>query len=425
VISHAPDSALAPRSLSSDRRLLGAVLVLSAASWVTALFVLLGSDPNGMIDLRVYRTGGLAWLDGFPLYDESFPGPLPGPALPFTYPPIAAVLFAGLAVLPWWIAVAVVVGTGVAGLALACRLAADRLVTRWLDGSGAQAMVLAALAVAVAPLLEPVHETVSFGQVNLLLLGVIAADCLLPRTPWPRGIMIGLAAAIKLTPAAFVLFFIARRQWRPVLAAVGAFVAAGLAGLLFAPSDTRQYWFGVLLDPGRIGGLEFTSNQSLRGMLHRFGLPAEVETLGWLGLSAVVGVLALAGVGWLRRRGDDLAALLVTASAALLVSPVSWTHHWVWVVLGLLWLGVLASRSRSPAVVALTALVLAVFTAAPQWWLPYRDHRELSWSWWQHLVGNVYLAGALAVVVTAAVVALRERSGHDRSPREHPLRTAS
>jgi alpha-1,2-mannosyltransferase len=398
-----------------DRRLL-AVLLVGAVLWTVALTKLLGSEQLALIDLQVYRTGGEAWLRGVPLYDGAFPAPLPGPPLPFTYPPLAAVLFAILAVLPWWVAVAVFVGTGIAGLAVACWLAARRL-----TGDRAEAVLLAAAAVGTAPLIEPVRETVSFGQVNLLLVGAIAADCLLRRTPWPRGALIGLAAAIKLTPAAFVLYFVARREWRPVLTAAVAFVAGSLLGLLLAPRDTGDYWFGALLDPNRIGRLEFASNQSLRGLLHRLQLPGGVETVAWISLSALVGVLALIGISALRRsdhgrQADEVAALLVTAAAALLVSPVSWSHHWVWAVLGLLWLAAYARRARSRTTgVVLLVGTLAVFAAAPFWWLPYRDGREWTWSFGQQLLGNAYVWVALAVVLAGAVAAVRARRTADRN----------
>jgi len=264
----------------------------------------------------------------------------------------------------------------------------------------------------------------AFGQINLLLVAAITADCLLRRTPWPRGALIGLAAAIKLTPAAFVLFFVARRQWRPVLVSVLSFVAAGLLGLLLAPRDTRDYWFGVLLEPARVGGFEFASNQSLRGLLHRLGLQPAVETVTWLGLSAAVVVLAILGVAALHRRGDDLAALLVTAAAALLVSPVSWSHHWVWVVLGLLWLAEYAGRTRGLAGRALLVGTLAVFAASPFWWLPYRNGRELDWSPGQQVLGNAYVWVALAVVAAGAVVAVRARRTTPATPDE-PLTTAT
>lgn len=411
----AAEPALASDPRRHDRPVLAALLLVAASVWTVALALLLDSGPIDLIDLQVYRTGGQAWSNGQPLYDPAFPAPLPGPSLPFTYPPLAAVLFAGLAVLPWPVAVAILVASGLAGLVSASWLTADRLAggnvtADRLAGGRMRVAMLTAAAVAIAPLLEPVRETLSFGQINLLLLGVIAADCLLPRTPWPRGMLIGLAAAVKLTPVAFVLFFVARRQWRPVLVAAGTFVGAGLVGWLLAPSDTREYWLGALLDPGRIGRLEFASNQSIRGLLHRFDLPAGVESLSWLALCAAVGVLALIGIAGLRDRGDEVGALLVTAAAVLLVSPVSWSHHWVWVPLGLLWLGVFAWRRRSTALAALTTLVAAVFVASPHWWHPYRDGREWSWVWWQHLVGNAYFWCAMAVVLVAAATSGSVRS---------------
>ncbi|HEY3262574.1 MAG TPA: glycosyltransferase 87 family protein, partial [Pseudonocardiaceae bacterium] len=271
-----------------------AVAVVAAALWAVALVTRVASDPIGLIDLQVYRTGGEAWLRGVPLYGPEFPTAVHGPPLPFTYPPVAAVLFAALAVLPWALAIVLVTGTGVAGLAVACWVAADRLAERngWLTSGRAPVALLAVATASAALLVEPVRHTVSFGQINLLLMGAIAADCMLRRTPWPRGTLIGIAAAVKLTPAAFVLFFLARRQWRPVLAAVASFVAAGLLGLVFAPGDTRAYWFGALLDPTRVGHVEFVSNQSLRGLLYRLGLPDGLQHVAWLALSAAVGLLA-------------------------------------------------------------------------------------------------------------------------------------
>jgi alpha-1,2-mannosyltransferase len=447
--------------MRDDRPLL-VVLVGGAVLWTAALVALRGAEDSSLIDLAVYRTGGFAWLHGVPLYGADFPGPLPGPRLPFTYPPLAAMIFAGLAVLPWWSAVAVVTGGGAAALALACRLIALPPAGTTLPPVGTQPPVdakqpragmtqplaganqspagmtqplagtrqspagatlppagvrqpdrqvvalLVAAALAVAPLLEPVRETLRLGQVNLVLLGMITADCLLRRTPWPRGAMIGLAAAVKLTPAAFVLFFLARRQWRPAVTAAATFGAAALAGLLIAPRDSLGYWTSALFDPTRIGHLEFAGNQSLRGVLHRLELPAGLEIMLWLGSCAAVVTLALRGVRALRERGDEPAALLVTAAAALLVSPVSWSHHWVWAVPGLLWLGRRAVLVPSRAGWLLPVGVLAVFMSSPFWSLPYRDGREFGWTSGQHLLGDAYLWVGLAVVLaSAAAAALR------------------
>ena len=415
VVVRAAEPGLGAGYRRYDHQLLSVLVLAGAVVWTVSLFLLLDSH---VLDLQVYRTGGQAGINNQPLYDPLFPAQLPGPPLPFTYPPLAAVLFAVLAVGPWWLALALVTASRLARLVFPGRVGAVQLSGQFagqlhsrfserlaagLPEDRVRVALLTAAVVTVAPALEPVRSSISFGQINLLLLGAIAADCLLPRTPWPRGLLIGLAAAIKLTPAAFVLFFIACRQWRPVLVAAGTFAGAALAGLLLAPADTFDYWFGALLDPARIGNLEFASNQSLRGVLHRLGLPAGFESLGWLALSAAIGALTLFAVSRLRERGDALGGLLVTASASLLVSPVSWVHHWVWVAPGLLWLGMAAWRRRSAALAALTALVTTVFIAEPHHWVPNHDRRELEWAWWQHLVGDAYFWCALAAVLVAAV----------------------
>ncbi len=378
---------------------------LVAGGWLLAMvvavaFVLVWSR-DGLIDLRVYRTGGEAWLADVRLYADQFPKPLDGPALPFTYPPVAAALFSVLALVPW---PAAVVGWTVAGLTLltvACVVSA-----RHAFGPGPAAAMAGLGVAAVSLLFEPVRATLDFGQINLVILGLVVADCLLPRTPWPRGALIGLAAAIKLTPAFFVLFFLPRRQWRPVLTAFASFVGFGLLGAALAPTDSREYWFGALLDPGRVGGLPFVGNQSLHGVLVRLGLPDEVRSVLWALLGLAVVALVWVAVVRTRRAGADLAGLLAVAAGGLLISPVSWSHHWVWVAPGVVLLAAVVRRRPRLAWAAVPLVLL--FVVAPQWLLPYRDGRELRWHWWQHLVGNAYVWTALAVLV-ALVLAYRVR----------------
>lgn len=364
----------------TDKRVVGVWVAVMAV----ALAVVLIRSGTGLIDLRVYRVGGEAWLEGVRLYADGFPKPLDGPALPFTYPPIAAVLFSLLAVVPWSAAVLVWTGVGLALLTVVCLATA-----RHVHGVGGRA-VLVGLGVAAGSLvLEPVRETLDFGQINLLLMGLVALDCLLPKTKWPRGLLIGVAAAIKLTPAIFVLFFLPRRQWKPVVTAFASFVGFGLAGFVAAPTDTKQYWFEALLDPGRVGGLAYVGNQSLRGLVHRLGLTGLAETAVWGLLS--LGAVALVWVAVARAKDDHVAALLAVAVGGLLVSPVSWSHHWVWIAPGLIYL---AHRSRVWA-----GLLAVLFLVAPMWFLPHEKDLELQWTWWQHLVGNAYVLVGVAVLV--------------------------
>jgi alpha-1,2-mannosyltransferase len=381
------------------------VLGVWLAAMVAALVVVLVRSGTGLIDLRVYRVGGEAWLENVRLYADGFPKPLDGPALPFTYPPIAAVLFSLLALLPWSLAVAVWTTVGLVLLTAVCVISAQHVY-----GRGAQAL-LVGLGIAIGALvLEPVYQTLDFGQINLLLTGLVALDCLLPRTKWPRGLLIGFAAAIKLTPAVFVLFFLPRRQWKPVLTTVASFVGFGLLGFALAPTDTKQYWFVSLLDPGRVGGLAYAGNQSIRGVVHRFGLTGLAESATWALLSLAVVVLVWLAVVRTRRAGDDLAGLLAVAVGGLLISPVSWSHHWVWIAPGLVLL-VGAARVRPRLWWAAVAPLAVVFVVGPHWLVPKEKDRELQWYWWQHVIGNAYVwIGIAALVVLAFAYASPRRS---------------
>ncbi|SDK05883.1 alpha-1,2-mannosyltransferase [Lentzea albidocapillata subsp. violacea] len=273
------------------------------------------------IDLDVYRLGGLAWLEGRSLY-VGFTGPPLDPQLPFTYPPIAAMLFSGLSLVPGALRNPLVVASGFVALTAVCVAVAGKVRPdlKWTAG------LLAAIG---ALALDPVWTTYGYGQINLFLLGLVVIDVVLLKDKRRRGVLIGIAAAIKLTPAIFVLYFIARRDWRAAITTVATFTGLAFAGFLITPRDSLQYWLHSLLNPDRIGDMSLSTNQSIRGLLRGFGLAPGVETLLWAALAAVV-VAAAFFVA--RKTRDDLVALFVVAGAGLLASPVSWLHHWVWCV---------------------------------------------------------------------------------------------
>ncbi|MCP2092390.1 MULTISPECIES: glycosyltransferase 87 family protein [Actinosynnema] len=383
-------------TLPEDRRralglphLLWAVVALSLVvhEWSRSGFAL--------IDLRVYRVGGEAWLSGVPLYAPGFPAPLQGPELPFTYPPLAAVLFALVEPLPWTVAAVAWTVLCVLALTAVCVLAARRL------NAPPQLGVLVATG---ALLLEPVRATLDFGQVNLFLMALVAFDCLVERPVWRRGVLTGIAAAVKLTPLVFLIFFLARGDRRSAAWAAGTFAGGDALGFLLAPSDSAGYWFGALLDPGRIGGIAYASNVSVRGALHRLGLPGGVEPVLWLLLAAGV-----AAVAWLAaRRHEPVTALVAVSAVGLLASPISWSHHWVWAAPALVVAAHAAwSPSARPVVSRSTARWVvvglgAVFLAGAQWRLPNGGDRELGWAWWQHLVGSGYAWCAVAALAWLA-----------------------
>lgn len=389
---------------SGRRRLLAWHRWVSARRFVRVLwFVALAAVPvvlaglgSYYLDLQVYRTGGVAWLQGVPLYVD-FPGTLDGPRLPFTYPPIAAVIFSGLTFLPVWATNSLVVMANFLCLSVVCYLVVSRLAQRsdvvW---TIAPAVAIGALA------LEPVLSTFLFGQINLVLMALVVVDVLAVRDPRWRGVLVGLAAAIKLTPLIFLLYFLVRRDWRAAATSVITFVGLALAGFLFAAKDSVEYWFHALLDPSRAGGLAYMANQSLRGVLHRINPGQHAETLLWVGLSAIVVALAVMAA---RRAHNDVVALSAIATAGLLVSPVSWSHHWVWCVPAFLALGFVR---QNWARVTLGAL-LVVFLARSFTWLPSTGDKEMTWTWWQHIYGDAYTWVAIGTLVLLATTRSRVR----------------
>lgn len=360
------------------------------------------------LDLDVYRIGAHAWLSGRQLY-----GPLPptkgGLSLGFTYPPISAVAMTPLAVIPARIAATVITALTL-GLLMA-------VVVLYLRVAGLAARFgrwrLAALLLPVAALLEPVRTTLAYGQINVVLMALIAFDCLPPRTwwdvdfrphriGWPRGMLVGLAAALKLTPAVFVLYFVARRDWRAAGTAIASFAVVTGIGFLLAPHDSWQYWSSTLFDTNRIGPMAFSSNQSINGMINREHLSGTAAHAAWLGASAVVGALALVAVTRESRAGRPLVALSLTACASLLVSPISWSHHWVWCAPALLTAAAAGwrLRGRDRKVLVLACLGLALFISSPTIWFPHANGRELAWGLWEQLLGSAYVwvgLGALCV----------------------------
>ncbi|MFR4190022.1 MAG: glycosyltransferase 87 family protein, partial [Corynebacterium variabile] len=245
--------------------------VLAVASGVHALvtYVVNSGGIPYHIDFDVYREGGRAVLDDISLYEGVFSvGTI---TLPFTYPPLSALAFVPLAVLPLnvgqilftLVSVATLVLTVVIVLAALAREAGRGLSrgTLWALGTGTALL---------ATWMWPVASTLEFGQINVLLMLLVVADLLLPKTPWPRGTLIGLAAALKLTPAVFGLYFLLRRQWREAATSLISGIAFSALAWAFLPGDSHRYWTETVSDPTRIGGLMYSANQSWRGMVARF-----------------------------------------------------------------------------------------------------------------------------------------------------------
>jgi alpha-1,2-mannosyltransferase len=381
----------------------GARTVAAVALPLLALSVaiLLWHTHGYHIDLEVYRIGVQTWLAGGDMY-----GPLPatvsGMALPFIYPPFAALLLAPFALLPWTAAWVLLFVLSLTALAATLYVAARQA---WPAGGPGGALSVTALALPVLLWIEPVLETFEFGQVNLILMGLVAVDCLTPRTRWPRGLLVGLAAAIKLTPAAFVLFFLLRRDMRAaVVTIVTAAVATGIGFAVDAASSAR-YWFGG--PASGVSGSVFYTNQTVQAVLARAEVPALVARVVWF----VAALALLALIVPVVRRAEPALALVTVAGFALLVSPTSWSHHWVWIAPALLVAVVEAVRRRSRGWAAAIAVLVVTFYVAPFRFLPHEQNLELAWSGTQQVVGATYvIVGILALVAVRIAVGRPERA---------------
>lgn len=397
------------------------IAVLLAVAAVLPWIVDAGPRWYYHIDFDVYRKGGEAFLAGDNLYTRDYE--MVGINLPFTYPPLAAILFAPLAWIPFALGGLAMTLATVAALWWCIVIVARHALPGW---AVTDHRVLATWILPVALVIEPVRETLSFGQVNVLLMAMVLVDTL-TRHPWlPRGVFIGLAAAIKLTPAVFVLVFVVRRQWREAATTVASGVGFTLLATVISPANSLTYWLDTLSDPSRIGGLSFTSNQSVRGVLTRFAEPdVETSSLPWLllvvvSLAAIITALVLIDRAAARTGGSPTVGIvLVTSLVALLCSPVSWSHHWTWLALFAVFFAARACQV-APHACRRTAGVLAagisfIALTGPHWLLPNRENREHDWSLWAQPVGNSYVLLAVLILVTALVMPRLMVTG-DRRP---------
>ncbi|WP_194927451.1 glycosyltransferase 87 family protein [Catenulispora pinisilvae] len=380
---------------------------MAAAVLVFGIGLIAGKGGNPLIDLKVYRDGGISFMKNLPLYTTAFPRPLAGPNLPFTYPPFAAVVFSVLGFLGYYLAAILMVAIGFTALTWTFYLVLrSRAGARFLPEPTPRVLVTLTL---LSLVMEPISSTFLHGQINLLLMGLVVTDALGPKTRIPRGVLAGIAAAIKLTPAVFLLYFVARRQWKTASNMAAAFVGATSLSFILAPRDSRAYWTETVFDPTRIGDLGYAANQSLRGGLHRLGglpglaMSVKTEEHLWLALSMAVIALAYLGARRAIRHGDPVCALAVVAACQLLISPVSWSHHWVWIAPMLLPFAIQIVRARERLKIAGLALLALVFLIGPLLLFPVDHGLEMHWGWWENVIGDAYLLITLAFVVWAAV----------------------
>jgi hypothetical protein len=358
------------------------------------------------LDFRIYMWGGHAVLQDNRLYLALAYGHW------FTYSPFAAIVFVPVAALPLAMARVLWDLVSVAALVYSCVL-----ILKLAGYRPSRLMVAGVVAAAIA--LDPVYQTLFLGQINLILLALILTDIWrVSRGPsqglskglsegLSAGIGIGVAAAIKLTPAIFIVFLLLARRTKAALIAAGTFAGCGLIGFLVAPDASKLYWRHLFFDTHRVGA-PYISNQSPYGTAIRIaGGQAHVGSW-WIVIPLAFAVTGLTAAAIFARRNDWLAATAAAGTTGLLVSPISWAHHWVWILPAL----VLLVRDGHRLAAAAGYLLFAL---APFWFTPHAaGPREYGFHWLMTLVANCFLLAGLTFLGYLAWRALAELRGAQR-----------
>jgi alpha-1,2-mannosyltransferase len=424
-------------------------------------------DP---VDLAVYRSGGLIVRHVRPLYNPRLAAPLYDWIgygklhLPFTYTPFAAIAFALISFVPWWLSQQLSVAVDIIALLTALWLTLGGLgYSR--DRTRLGATLLGAAAVFWT---EPVLRTIYLGQVNLVLMALIIWDLCQPDTRpttgksrWWKGFGTGVAAGIKLVPLIFIPYLLLARKFRQAAMACAGFAFTVLLGFVILPKDSTKWWFdGLFVQGGRTGFTGWAGNQSLDGLITRLTGSVNGAKPAWIVAAVLVGAAGVTGAALLDRKGYPVPGLLMAALTGLLVSPISWDHHWVWIAPGALvtaHYAVQAARKNARKAAwgfgILAVAIVAWFGAWPArlftsrvnlgndslglLWIPrntnpvyyqwYGDRpwfTEYHWHGLALIAGNAYVLaglGVFAVMLAASLLLPHPTKGDDDEPgRSHP-----
>jgi len=404
----------------------GALQRLVASSWAPwallavtgvlhVLATLAGSDPFLMVDLAVYVDGARHLTDGT-LYDF-FSEPL---HLPFTYPPFSAMIFLPLTWLPWTLLRILwqIASFGAIGLMAYSTL---RLLGRAGPRAPHPLEQVPGIVVTITALglwLEPVRTTFNYGQINLFLAALLLAGAVAGKE-WMAGFSVGIAAGVKLTPAITGLYYLLQRRWSAVIWSVVFFAATIAVALVVLPDETVRYFTELIFDPGRTGPVWSAINQSLRGAIAR--LAGQDLTSLWLVAAVAAGLLGL-WVAWVCLKADDrAAAFLAVQFTGLLISPISWSHHWVWVLPLLLWC-LFGPRQRLTAVrVLAVAWLVATCSYVVSILISFQFiDQPASRPGWQSGLGVIYPLLGIVTLVILGVIGRRATAGASGAPSARP-----
>jgi len=417
----------------------GVVAAAAAGLYLAALATHPAISTLKGFDLRVYLMGGdLARNDPARLYTWQL-----RPGIQFTYTPFAALVFALITTVPFRLLMDLAALVTTAALVVTVSISFRELGWRGTARTGATL-----LAVGIAFWLEPVQRTLYLGQIELVQMALIIWDLCQPDGRRWKGAVTGILAGIKLVPLIFIVYLLITRRFREAAVAATTFAATLIAGFALLPHASVQWWLrGYFADAGRTGFVGGMENQSLRGMLTRLaGSVVNGQPL-WLSAALATGILGLGAAAVLHRSGYTFAGLMTCALTALLISPISWDHHWVWVVPGLIVLVDAALRAPGrlrAAGLAAAAAVVVGFGAWPRfwssgtallqggliWYAPLTafgagdspTYVEYHWHGLQLIAGNLYVLLGVAFFLLALAAAWRLlRAGCP--PQAQPTRT--
>lgn len=401
--------------LRGQRGLLAAIVVAE----LLALIMVSTINLHDWVDGEVYQLGAKALVSPDGELYRNLPPTEGGLELPFIYPPFAAMLFAPLAFVP---KIGAVLATMVVShVALLITLYVLLSAAPFLRGQRDRIVLCTGAALPLMTITEPVVETITYAQVNIFLLALVVVDLLWRvtgprRLPYPRGLLIGLAAGVKLTPLVFLLFPLLRRDVRTIVTSALSFLGTIALGFVFAPRDALIFWTSevwatsdVSFGPTFTGDASvYAGNQSLRSFLTKAHAPGMPMVLAVVML--VVLMLTVLGMRYALNQADLSMAVMLNGVLGLLISPISWSHHWAWAVPTLLLLAGTAYTRRNWGLLLSTAMVSGFALIGPHWSVPQGDGEELRWNLFQHLVGNSYVYFGVAFIVYMAVLWWRDRN---------------
>ena len=391
--SRTVDTAAPVASAARPAWLAPVLLVVSVAARLAWTYLV----PNGanFVDLHVYLGGAAALDHPGTLYSYVYADQTPDFPLPFTYPPFAALVFYPLHLLPFGL-VALCWQLGI----VAALYGVVRVSQRLLGVPAWEGHRVAMQWTAVGIWIEPLRSNFDYGQINVILVLAVLYAAYSSRW-WLSGLLVGVAAGIKLTPAITGLYFLGVRRWgAAAFSAIVFFATVGLSVAVIG-QQARFYFTDLLGDAGRIGPIGTSFNQSWRGAISRIlGHDAGYGPIVLAGI-AVTAVLAL--LAWRALDGDRLGLLLVVQLFGLLISPISWTHHWVWLLPLMIWLIHGPWRTRAGARLLGWGWLVLTLIGVP-WLLSFAQPTiwQISRPWYLAWPGLIYIVATLATLAWIA-----------------------